>query len=362
LVSVVMGGGYGTGREVVEYFSRYGTLGGLLGLSVSGLVFALVISLTFELARMERAYDYRSFFRMLIGRFWPAFEVLYVVLLLLVLGVIGSASGQIIDDRFGVPTEISTVLMLVLIATIVVAGRAGVTKFLTYWCFVMYAVFVAYFIAVFIDRGDSITLAFREANVQHGWMTAGLIYPMYNLAAVPAVLFAVRGIESRRDSIVAGVISALLLVAPAAMFHVSYAGNLGQVAELEIPNYWMVEDIGIGLLTFVFVIAVFGTLIETGVGLIHGVIERIESVTFSPEKQTLSPGSRAVFAIACISLAGVLSSFGVITLIAKGYSMLAIGFALVYVLPLCTIGMYRIATRSAHRPNGQSTRTVDEAS
>ena len=33
-ISVVMGGGYGTGREVVEFFTRYGLLGGLLGLSL----------------------------------------------------------------------------------------------------------------------------------------------------------------------------------------------------------------------------------------------------------------------------------------------------------------------------------------
>lgn len=29
--SLMIGGGYGTGREVVEYFSRFGFLGGLLG-------------------------------------------------------------------------------------------------------------------------------------------------------------------------------------------------------------------------------------------------------------------------------------------------------------------------------------------
>lgn len=30
-ISVVMGGGYGTGREMIEFFTRYGLLGGLLG-------------------------------------------------------------------------------------------------------------------------------------------------------------------------------------------------------------------------------------------------------------------------------------------------------------------------------------------
>ena len=43
-VSVVMGGGYGTGREVIEFFTRYGLLGGLLGTAVAACVFATVLA------------------------------------------------------------------------------------------------------------------------------------------------------------------------------------------------------------------------------------------------------------------------------------------------------------------------------
>ena len=31
--SVMVGGGYGTGREIVEYFTTFGSLGGLLGIA-----------------------------------------------------------------------------------------------------------------------------------------------------------------------------------------------------------------------------------------------------------------------------------------------------------------------------------------
>ena len=34
-ISVVMGGGYGTGREVIEFFTRYGLLGGILGAAIA---------------------------------------------------------------------------------------------------------------------------------------------------------------------------------------------------------------------------------------------------------------------------------------------------------------------------------------
>ena len=61
LKKIIVGGGYGTGREIVQYFTRFGPHGGLLALTVATLVFGLVLSLTFEIGRRFRAYDHRAF-------------------------------------------------------------------------------------------------------------------------------------------------------------------------------------------------------------------------------------------------------------------------------------------------------------
>ena len=47
----MIGGGYGTGREVVEYFTRFGAGPGLLGLALAGVGIAVVFALSLELAR-----------------------------------------------------------------------------------------------------------------------------------------------------------------------------------------------------------------------------------------------------------------------------------------------------------------------
>ena len=43
-----MGGGYGTGRVVVEFFTRCGLLEGVPGIGIAGGVFALALVCTFE--------------------------------------------------------------------------------------------------------------------------------------------------------------------------------------------------------------------------------------------------------------------------------------------------------------------------
>jgi uncharacterized membrane protein YkvI len=54
--SVLIGGGYATGREIVEYGAKFGAIGWIAGLTTF-LGFSFLSFLTFELARIYKAYD-----------------------------------------------------------------------------------------------------------------------------------------------------------------------------------------------------------------------------------------------------------------------------------------------------------------
>ena len=101
--AAVIGGGYATGRELVEFFLPAGPLGGLLGMAVSMLVWSAVLAVSFELARRARTYDYRSFLKLLLGRGWFLFEIAYLLLIVLILAVMGAAAGEIVHNLFGLP-------------------------------------------------------------------------------------------------------------------------------------------------------------------------------------------------------------------------------------------------------------------
>ena len=101
--AAVIAGGYATGRELVEFFLPAGPWGGLLGMAVSMLVWSMVLMVSFELARVARAYDYRSFFKVLLGRGWFLFEIGYFALMIIILAVMGAAAGEIAYSLFGLP-------------------------------------------------------------------------------------------------------------------------------------------------------------------------------------------------------------------------------------------------------------------
>lgn len=66
-LSVVFGGSYGTGREVMEFISRHGPIGGLLSIAAVVVTYSALLFITFELARLFRRYEYRAFFEVLWG-------------------------------------------------------------------------------------------------------------------------------------------------------------------------------------------------------------------------------------------------------------------------------------------------------
>jgi len=75
------------------------------------LIWSPVCALTFIFAVQTGSRDYRTFFRHLLGRFWPAFELAFALTLILILAVYSAAAGAIGHALFGWPT-ISGILLL----------------------------------------------------------------------------------------------------------------------------------------------------------------------------------------------------------------------------------------------------------
>jgi uncharacterized membrane protein YkvI len=345
LQSVMIGGGYGTGRELVEYFTRFGPRGGLLGMAVTFASMALVLAVTYEFARTFRVYDYRSFFKRLIGPGWVAFEILYVLMFLLVLAVVASAAGQILLETFGIPHAAGLLAMLAAVGVLVFFGREAVARALAVWTVVLYALFVVYFVFALARFGDAIAAQLAGGETLDGWAVSGFQYAMYNLSVVPAILFSARAIDTRGQAMAAGVVAALICMVPALLFHVTFIAAYPGIVERELPVYWMMTELGIGALLAAYVIGLFGTFIETGAGFIQGVNERIDGYLLETGRPPLRHTARAAIAVTGILLSAALATFGLIALIARGYGTIAWGFFAVYVVPTMTYGVYLLARR-----------------
>lgn len=349
--SVMIGGGYGTGREIVEYFTRFGFVGGLMGMAVAFTSMAIVLSVSFELARRFQVFDYRNFIKLLLGKAWFAFEILIVLQFLLVLAVLASAAGNILSDHFGMPYGAGLIAMLVAVGILTFFGRDLIMRVLTFWSLFLYTVFLAFFIAIVSSDLVPTMQDLLETGSQEGWFWSGLKYAMYNLAAVPLLLYVTRSFKNRSEAIGSGVAAAAIAMIPAILFQYTFAGQIPAVLDQPIPAYWIMTKLGIPLLTLVYSVMLFGTFIETGAGMLQGINERIDAYLVEKRGSSLSRSAHAALAICSIGLSAILSLFGITSLIAKGYGTMAWAFFAIYLVPLITVGTWRaFSKRSTKAP------------
>ncbi|MBW3534084.1 MAG: hypothetical protein KY453_02530 [Gemmatimonadetes bacterium] len=339
--SVVIAGGYGTGRELVEFFLTQGPLGGLLAIAVSTLVWSAVCMASFEFARRFRAYDYRVFFRRLLGPAWILFEICYIAMLLLVLAVVAAASGEILRETFGLPYALGVVGIMVAIGALAFGGNAAIERALAGWSFVLYGVYITLFAWSFARFGPAIGEALVGRDAGGAWIAGGVRYAAYNLATIPAVLFVIRHHRRAREALVSGALAGPIAIVPAVLFYLAMVGQYPAVLASPVPANDLLVALDARWFQVLFQVVLFGTLVETGTGMIHAVNERLAG-RMAERDRPLPAWIRPAVAVGFLVLGTLLSRFGLIALIARGYGTLTWAFLLVFVIPVLTLGVWKM--------------------
>lgn len=336
--SLIIGGGYGTGRELVEFFLHEGPISGLVNMGVATIIWSVVLAICFEFARKRKYYDYRSFISGLLGKWWFTYEILYLIGLVLVVSVMGSASGEIFNEMFDLPELFGIIIMMTLVGIIVYYGTTLVEKVLSFWSIILYAAFAIMFISVFIMFSNDISLSFSQQSADTNWTMGGIKYAAYNIGLAPAILFCVRHFDSRKEALISGIFAGLIGMLPALVMFIAMLSQYPRIISETVPINIILENIGWTPFKFMFQIVLFGTFIETGVGLIHGFNERILSV-----KPDLLDSWRAIIGIFLLLISIFFANqIGLIGLIANGYGALTWGYWIIFVIPIITIGLKKI--------------------
>jgi uncharacterized membrane protein YkvI len=339
--SVVVGGGYATGRELVEFFMPHGPLGGILGLLMAGVVFAVVMGIAYEYARLTGTHDYRSFCKHLLGRAWWVYEVAYVALVVLILAVVGSAAGELVSGAFGLPATLGTLGMMALVGVLTFYGSRVIGNVLALWSVLLYAVYCLLFVKTFAGFGDAITDELATGGTSGDWALSGLRYAGYNIS-LPAVLFCTTLLTTRRQSLGAGLFTGVVAVVPALAFYVAMLSHYPEIAAEPVPALFLMARLQLPWLEILFQLVVFGTFVETGAGLLHSINERID-VQVHEGGHELPRWARPAIAtgLLVVSIYGA-TTFGIVDLIARGYGLLSWVFIAVLIVPLLTAGTWRI--------------------
>ena len=341
--AVVIGGGYATGRELVAFFMPSGPRGGLYGILLAMAVWSVVCVVTYLFALETGSRDYRTFFRNLLGPAWPAFEAAYFLAMMVILAVFSAAAGAIGQAVVGWPPFAGSLLLVAAITVVATYGNEAVEQLFKYVSIFLYATYGIFLILSLSHFGANV---FRGLSVDvstTGWAMGGLTYAGYNITGAVIILPVVRHLRNPNDALIAGLLSGPLAMAPALLFFVCMTAYYPQIINIALPSDFLLQQLGFPVFRMMFEAMIFAALLESGVGQVHAINERVATAYHARREGTLSRRARL-----CITIAVLVGSIfvadrvGLIGLIANGYRLLSYLFLGIYVLPLMTIGLWRL--------------------
>jgi len=123
-----------------------------------------------------------------------------------------------------------------------------------------------------------------------------------------------------------------------------------QIGSEPLPSDYILRQLGMPVFHLLFQTMIFSALLESGTAAVHATNERVAAAWRTHRAGELPTAWR--FAIAAALLVGsifIADRFGLVALIARGYRALAWLFLVVYIVPLLTVGVWRLR-RHTSRP------------
>ncbi len=294
IIALVIGSGFATGQEILQYFTAYG-LKGILVVAVFAIIF-IYYNVNFAAVGAREHYEcgndvYRYYCGKYLGAFFDYYSTVFCYMSFFVM--VGGAASTL-KQGFGIPDWIGAVLLSVLVVSIVILGLSKLVDIIGVIGPIKIAFFIAIGLIVLCMDGNQIpegleaieTRSFTaaapgEGIVQAGdnWLIAGLSYAGFVLLWF-ASFMTLLGARNTRKDINAGIIVATVVICAAIViiFFAQIADiNTGDgttfVWNAPIPNLILANKIWAPL-TYIYAIVVFIGICATAVPLLYNPVAR----------------------------------------------------------------------------------------
>ncbi|MGV3487424.1 MAG: hypothetical protein ACO1OC_02425 [Tuberibacillus sp.] len=269
-VGTIVGAGFATGKEIVQFFTQYGAWG-TLGILVSGFLFIWIGTKIMLLAALIKARSYKDLSIYLFGEtIGTIFNGIILFVLFGVTAVMLSGAGAVFQEQIGWPFQLGLLVTILLCYISLKKGLNGVmaVNTLVVPIMILFTLGLAFSRLPFLDLG-SLLPHFPAHGIPYQWLISAFAYVSFNLVTAQAVLVPLGGdIRDkdviRRGGLLGGVLLTLLLLAS----HMVLKGS-SAVVGFQIPMAELIKGFG-SVIHLLYVTVIFGEIFTTFIGNIFG--------------------------------------------------------------------------------------------
>ena len=277
-VGAVIGAGYASGQEVLQFFAGYGFIG-MLGAVITMIMLAWYGTVFMELGHQLKTNSHRVVLNYLCGK-KIGFFADYILLFFMfgVISIMFSGGGAAIHQYWGLPAVAGKIIIALMTLSTVIFGFTSSVRALGIISPLMILAVVVISVITFTTYSDQ--LATVDATIQllnpdtatPVWWTSAIVYVSYNVIPGVSTFASIGNKEPNLKTVrMAGIIGGLTLGVCLLFIIMALLSNLENVMSYELPFLEIARNIGptTGLLfSVVLVVAVFTTAVSNLYGFV----------------------------------------------------------------------------------------------
>lgn len=330
-IGTVVGAGFATGQEVLQFFTNFG-IWGLVGLVFAAAMFVFFGYIIMNLGNQLQARSHQEIIFFSGGEIIGAMiDCIIIFFLFGAVTTMIAGTGALFSQQYHLPSLLGNFIMGALTAFTVLKGIKGVINAISYVVpFLIISVVGISIYTVFTSPPDLnlITHSQNQNGLITNWFLSAVLYVSYNTILSVAVLAPLGNNIGNNKTIKAGaVLGGLGLGIGALMIFLALASNYTQIFTLEVPMIYIAGGIS-PFIQIIYAVILLAEVYTTAVSSLFGFATRITNV----EKKS----AKTKFIVFGSTFAAILASqFGFANLVSylypiEGYAGLTLLLILVY--------------------------------
>jgi len=275
-IGTVVGAGFASGKEIVEFFVQYGTQG-LVGILLATALFAWAGIQIMLISYRTQANSYQEVSTYLFGHpFGTVFNTLLLTVLLGTTSVMLAATGAIFMESFQLSPQLGIWISMVMIFFVTRKGLFAIHHVNSIFVPALIAFTFLVFLYTKPWEDASVTV---ESLRPLAWLSSPLYYVALNVSLTQAVLIPIgRHSKSESPLIAGGIIGGLGIGLLLLLAYSSLSANMPGIQQAEMPMIALLQGAGKGI-PLLFSLLVYAEIFSTLVANVFGLSEQIRQVT-----------------------------------------------------------------------------------
>jgi uncharacterized membrane protein YkvI len=278
-VGTVVGAGFASGQEILQFFSFFG-IKGLFALLVATALFVFFGMIILDLGRKLGADSHREIIQYAGGR-WVGTAVDGVITFFLfgALTAMTAGAGAIFREQFGLPHIAGSLVLVAATMLTVLVGISGVISAISYVVPVLllavFGIAAATLAAGPIDPGAVALWAGSSRPAVPFWPLSAVVYVSYNLVLGVSVLGPLgRHVQDRHTIRKGALYGGIGLGLGALAINLSLLARVPAISGFEVPMVYIAAGIS-PVAQVAYSIVLLAEVYTTAVGSLYGFAERI---------------------------------------------------------------------------------------